>query len=97
MRGIAQRVDGGSQFTFEGGSKWSAPLYSCASAVKANIKTVSFLMNGTAPGLGSIVVTDVHDKEYPDNSSMPLWGIEDSGLTLDLKDELVVAWFAYAI
>lgn len=83
MRGTGQRVDGGSPFLFEGGSKWSAPLYACASTVKANIKTVSFLLNGTGPALESLVVTDVHDKEYPDNSSMPLWGMEDSGLALD--------------
>lgn len=68
---------------FEGGSKWSAPLYACASAVKANIKTVSFRVNGSIPSLNSLSVTDVRDKEYPDNNSMPLWGVEDSGLALD--------------
>lgn len=83
MRGIPQRTDGGSQFTFEGGSNWSSPLYACASTVKASLKTISFLMNGTSPNLSSLTVTDVHDNEYPDNSSMPLWGVEDSGLALD--------------
>jgi hypothetical protein len=70
---------------FEGGSKWTAPLYTCASTVKASIKTVSFHMNDTAQdlGLGSLTITDAHDKEYTETSGMPLWGVEDSGLALD--------------
>jgi hypothetical protein len=79
MRGAPQRVDGGSSLIFDSGSKWSSPLYACASAVKATLKTVSFNLNGTQ-GLQSLSITDLHAKAYSDDNSMPLWGVEDSGM-----------------
>ncbi|RFU25159.1 hypothetical protein B7463_g11181, partial [Scytalidium lignicola] len=80
--GAPQRVDGGSPFRFEGGSQWSSPLYSCASTLRATIKTVSFLLNGTAD-IENLSITGTRDKEYSDNSTIPLWGVEDSSLTYD--------------
>ena len=57
-------------------------MYACASAVKATIKTVSFQLNGT-DGLRSLSILNVKDKSYKDKGRMPLWGVEDSGKTVD--------------
>lgn len=73
--GAAARVDGGDA-AFPGvGSEWSRPLYSCASTSKAVIKEVKFNFNGTT-GLNSLRVTELRDKTYANESSMPLWGVE---------------------
>ena len=64
------------------GSNWSIPLYSCAAGVKATIKTVSFRFNGS-DDLSGLRVTDIRPKEYIDNSSKPLWGVENSHLLLE--------------
>ncbi|KAF2868844.1 hypothetical protein BDV95DRAFT_500206 [Massariosphaeria phaeospora] len=82
LRGAPRRLDEGTSHFFEGGSKWASPLYSCASAVRATIKTVSFLVNGTS-GLDSLYVTEIAQKNYTDKESMPLWGFEETGLTND--------------
>jgi hypothetical protein len=57
-------------------------VYSCASASKATIKTVTFLYNGTG-GFDGLQVLQVKDKEYSNSSEKPLWGVEDSGLTYE--------------
>ena len=82
MRGAARRHDGGSQLYFESGSRWSSPLFACASSVRATIKTVSFLLNGTE-GLQDLSVTGVRPKVYPNNDSIPLWGVEETGKSMD--------------
>jgi len=74
------RKGAGSQVVFEAGSEWSVPLYTCATAIKATIKTTSFLLNGT-DGLASLSVTEVRPKVYPNNESLPAWGVEEAGLT----------------
>ena len=80
MRGIPHRTNPGSAFIFEDGSTWSAPLYSCASTVKATIKTVTFFLNGT--DIKSLKITKIVNRSYKDTASMPLWGFEESGLNL---------------
>ena len=62
----------------EAGSRWSQPLYSCAGAVKATIKTVSFVFNGTYE-LQNLKVTSVQPKSYANTSDLPLWGVENTG------------------
>ncbi|PVH77956.1 hypothetical protein DL98DRAFT_636645 [Cadophora sp. DSE1049] len=88
MRGIPQRQDGGSSMIFEANSRWSQPIYSCATAVKATIKTVSFTFNGTESELSNLNITRLRNKEYPNDESRPLWGVEDTGnayLQRDMK------------
>ncbi|KAH7349057.1 hypothetical protein BKA66DRAFT_600615 [Pyrenochaeta sp. MPI-SDFR-AT-0127] len=60
---------------------FAQPVHSCASASKATIKTVTFLYNGTN-GLEDLQAVELKDKEYPNSSDKPLWGVEDSGLDL---------------
>jgi hypothetical protein len=76
VRGVPHRVDDGPDTIFEDGSKWSAPLFTCASAVKASIKTVTFTHNGTADVLDNLRVMNIIDKEYADDDEVPLWGLE---------------------
>jgi hypothetical protein len=78
MHGVPQRQDPGSNLIFDTGSEWSQKLYTCASAVKATIKSVSFNYNGTEGLLSSLAITDIQDKVYTDESSMPLWGVENT-------------------
>lgn len=66
----------------EPGSNWSIPLYSCATGVKATVKSVSFKFNGT-DDLNGLKVVGIRGKTYPDNHSMPLWGVENSGMLLN--------------
>ncbi|EAW25673.1 uncharacterized protein NFIA_044920 [Aspergillus fischeri NRRL 181] len=70
--GAANRTDGVSPLRTDPNSPWSIPLYICASAVKASLKTVSFRYNGT--GLDGLSITSLSQKTYP---SPPLWAVED--------------------
>jgi len=58
-------------------------MYSCASASKASIKSVSFRYNGTA-GLKSLDILDIKSKSYASDDEKPLWGVEN--LKLRLRD-----------
>lgn len=53
-------------------------LYVCASGVRAAIKTVDFLYNGTAGQLSNLEVLRITDKVYHDEESKPLWAAEHS-------------------
>ncbi|KAL1992981.1 hypothetical protein VTN49DRAFT_3738 [Thermomyces lanuginosus] len=70
-----------SSIVFEPGSNWSMPLYSCIMTAKATIKRVTFRFNGT-DDLSAIKVTEINHKVYPDEESMPLWGVERSDKNL---------------
>ncbi|KAF2181144.1 hypothetical protein K469DRAFT_793113 [Zopfia rhizophila CBS 207.26] len=74
--GAPSKIDGGNPLVQEAGSKWKTPIYVCAGAVKASIKTVSFATNGSA-SLESLVAREVKDKQYTDPADHPLWAIED--------------------
>ncbi|KAK3346436.1 hypothetical protein B0T25DRAFT_520859 [Lasiosphaeria hispida] len=81
LRGAPKRTDGGSPLLFESGSKWSSPLHTCASSVRATIKTVRFLSNST--GLVPLEVLAITPKTYTDEADAPLWGLEDWGFRLN--------------
>lgn len=60
-------------------------MYSCISATKALVKTVSFRFNGS-DDLSGLTVTSLTDKVYTNDSSKPLWGVEDTQMALaDVK------------
>ncbi|KAH8170045.1 hypothetical protein LIA77_10589 [Sarocladium implicatum] len=82
VRGVPRRVDDGPGTIFEDGSKWSAPLYSCASAIRATIRTVTFTHNGTRGSLEDLHIEEIKDKEYDSDSDTPLWGVEQWGYRL---------------
>lgn len=58
------------------GAMAQQPLYTCASSVKAMIKTVEFTFNGTE-ALNSVNVSSVVDKTYASPADEPLWGVEN--------------------
>ncbi|KAL2136976.1 hypothetical protein VTI74DRAFT_11158 [Chaetomium olivicolor] len=94
VSGPPRRVDGGPQGIFELGSKWTTSLYSCATAVRATIKTVEFTTDpgtsratkppsGSNRGIASLLrVNNITAKFYPSPESYPVWGVEDTGLLL---------------
>ncbi|KAF4460743.1 hypothetical protein FALBO_12474 [Fusarium albosuccineum] len=84
MRGIPQRVGDGPENVFDDKSQWSSSLYACASAVKATVKTVTFFYNGTDARSNNIEIKEIKDKVYTADDDMPLWGVEDSPLELDV-------------
>lgn len=83
MRGVPFRTDGGYANSREYGSRWSAPLYSCASIIKVGIKTVTFRSDGRVDaGLSALNVTSIVPKHYASPSDFPVWGVENSQLPL---------------
>jgi hypothetical protein len=56
-------------------------MYSCISATKALIKTVSFRFNGS-DDLSGLSVTGLGDKIYPNDASKPVWGVENTDMFL---------------
>jgi hypothetical protein len=75
-------INNNDGFRMDPGTKWSQPLYSCMSAVKASIKTVEFQLNGTA-SIANLVVKDVSATQYDSTESMPIWGMENPGGTIN--------------
>ncbi|KAH6855872.1 hypothetical protein B0I37DRAFT_64600 [Chaetomium sp. MPI-CAGE-AT-0009] len=73
--GAARRTDGGSALTPEPDSEWSLPAYSCAGSVRATIRTVTFVHNGT--GLAGLKVTSAKPKTYASPADHPLWTVEN--------------------
>jgi hypothetical protein len=63
----------------QAGDAWSQQMYTCVSASRATIKTVTFLYNGTG-ALAGLHVLNATEKIYTHPSDMPVWGVEDSGL-----------------
>jgi len=91
ITGVPQRTSPGSNLVYDRGSTWSQNIYTCASAVKANIKTVSFNYNGTDDSTLSLAVTSIQDKTYADEASMPLWGVENTGGAFTVQ-EIDLIW-----
>ncbi|KAH8668430.1 hypothetical protein BX600DRAFT_548781 [Xylariales sp. PMI_506] len=78
MRSVPQRTSPGSSLVPDDGSSWTQKIYTCASASKASIKTVSFTYNSTNGLFPTLEVAGIRDKNYTDNESgMPLWGVEN--------------------
>ncbi|KAE8382250.1 hypothetical protein BDV26DRAFT_278245 [Aspergillus bertholletiae] len=80
--GAAQRTDGVKSTVFEQGTRWSIPLHTCATAVKAVIKTVEF--EADSPDLRDSRVRNITDKVYTDHNTLPTWGVEH--LNMNLSD-----------
>ena len=74
LYGAPNRTDGGSSLLAFPGSPWSTPIYSCATAIKASIRTVTFSYNGT--GLAALEIISAYPKTYANDSSFPLWAVE---------------------
>ena len=60
---------------------WTQPIFSCASAIKASVKTVSFRMEGDAL-VSNLQVQKVVPREYATDESLPIWAVENTGLII---------------
>jgi hypothetical protein len=58
---------------------WSQKLFTCATGIRAIVKTVAFNYNGTDNDMKKLAVKSIKEKEYVDEASTPLWGVEDTG------------------
>jgi hypothetical protein len=79
LYGAPRREDGTASLIFEPGSRWTLPMYSCATSVKASVKEVSFRYNGT-DGLKSLATLSIQDQMNPPNPVT--WGVENTQMTL---------------
>ncbi|KAG0637151.1 hypothetical protein HOY80DRAFT_1085643 [Tuber brumale] len=80
--GIAKRADGGDPArVHEIGSNWTIPIYTCATAIKASVKVVTFTMNGTHK-LENLRVAKVTPKNYSEISLMPVWAVENTEMKI---------------
>lgn len=80
MFGNGRRVDEGPDRSDQD-STWSAPIYACATALKAYIMDVSFLINETNL-LTNLQVSSMEPRNYSSETSVPLWAVEDTGLKI---------------
>lgn len=62
-------------------TNWSQPLYSCASALKASVKRVSFQINGTA-SISNLVINSIEPVTHSSSASTPLWAVENTSLNV---------------
>ncbi|KAH8692249.1 hypothetical protein BGW36DRAFT_348467 [Talaromyces proteolyticus] len=67
---------------FEPMRVYTQNIYVCATALRQKVKTINFLANGTSD-VSQLHVTSITDKVYTDNSSMPMWAIENSNWTIE--------------
>lgn len=65
------------EFRMDPGTNWSQPIFACVSSIKASVKRVSFLLNGTAT-IANLVIKDVQVKEYNNKADMPMWAMENT-------------------
>ncbi|KAJ3475371.1 hypothetical protein NLG97_g9483 [Lecanicillium saksenae] len=78
MFGIPERTDNGETLLRDPGSKWKMPINTCAGALKASIRTVSFASNGSS-SLELVKVTASKEKSYASAKEYPVWAYEDFG------------------
>ena len=73
---------GGSRYllNFDLGTRWTIPLYSCATAVKASIKTVEFKLSGTS--LLDLRIQAIKDKDFTREANEPAWAVESTAMKL---------------
>ena len=80
LYGMPQPALPGQSYSFDLGSRWKQPLYTCAGAIRASVKTVTFTSSGSS-SLSELRVTRVADKVYAKGKE-PLWAVEiANGLT----------------
>ena len=62
-------------------SSWRQPLYSCASAVKASVKTVNLKLEGDA-SIRNLRIESLQPKKYGAAQQPPTWAVEKTGLQI---------------
>ncbi|KAG0637152.1 hypothetical protein HOY80DRAFT_1085649, partial [Tuber brumale] len=80
--GMAKRADCGEAKTYDAGAHWSMRIYTCATAVKASVEVVTLTMNDTHT-VENLRVDKVVPTNYSSISVMPVWAMENSGMTIN--------------
>ena len=77
-----ESTPGGARYplTYDLGTRWTIPLYSCATAVKASIKTVDLKLNGTS--LSDLRIQAIKGKDFTHGANEPVWAVEDTHMKL---------------
>ncbi|KIW17682.1 hypothetical protein PV08_04877 [Exophiala spinifera] len=75
---LQKRTENLTISVYTGIEEYQKNLYVCASAIRASVKTVTFLYNGTGARFENLEVVDIADKVYPNEKSKPLWAGEHS-------------------
>lgn len=67
----------GQTYRYDLNSNWTQQLFTCASAIKASVKTVTFSSNATSDStnLSALRVLDVQPRNYS-QGNLPVWAIE---------------------
>ena len=75
--GAAVEKSGKHQVIAEPGMTLKRKIYSCASATKTSLKTVSLSYNASdTHDLSRLDIRSISPKQYSDKQDMPLWGVE---------------------
>lgn len=74
LYGAPRRQDSGQSLIPDPLSSWTTPIYSCATALKATIRTVTFTYNST--GIAGLNVISAQPKTYTRDGDLPVWGVE---------------------
>ncbi|RPA88872.1 hypothetical protein L873DRAFT_1724180 [Choiromyces venosus 120613-1] len=87
IMGTAKRTDttGDPSRMYDVGSTWSIPIYTCATALKASVKVITFTMNGTHT-LENLHIDRISPQNYSSPSAMPVWAVEDTGMEINDVD-----------
>jgi len=89
--GTAQPMGGEKTLVPQPNTKWTQPIYTCASTTKATIKTVRFRYNSTnhdPEPMNRFEVVSIVDKHYSGQDDMPLWGVEEANMSIIDVDPL---------
>lgn len=62
-------------------SNWSQSLFSCATALRASVKRVTFNSNRTSV-LSNLNITNIEAISYASNDTIPIWAVEKPSLTI---------------
>lgn len=81
MFGVPERTDNGEVLLQDPGSKWKMPISTCAGALKASIREMSFSTNGSS-SLEFVTVAASKEKPYGSAKECPVWAYEDYGKNL---------------
>lgn len=75
--GVPRRLDGSASVLFESGTNWTSPIYSCASATRAIVKSTEFGFNDSS-SLDGLSIIRLEEKSYEDSAQHPLWAVEST-------------------
>jgi len=62
-------------------ANWSRPLFSCATALRASVKRITFNSNSTSV-LSNLNIVNIEAISYASNDTIPIWAVEKPSLRI---------------